>query len=139
MARDWRYTLDAPPANWVEPEFADRDWKLGRAAFGRKEGWESAIQTPWSTKDIWLRQSFVCDKVVFERAMLVIHYDNGTEVYVNGKQVWKGEGWNDAYAGFDVTKPLRGALHAGRNEIAIHCHQDEGGQYIDAALLAGDK
>ena len=67
--------------------------------------------------------------------MLVTHYDNGTEVYVNGKLVWKGERWNDQYAGFDVTKALKTALKQGKNTIAVHCHQDEGGQFIDAALL----
>jgi hypothetical protein len=61
--------------------------------------------------------------------------DDATEVYVNGKPIWKGDGWNDRYDGFDVTAALRAALEPGRNLIAIHGHQDDGGQYIDAALL----
>ena len=70
--------------------------------------------------------------------MLVAHYDNGTEVYVNGKLVWKGEGWNDRYDAFGVTKTLRAAIQPGKNSIAIHCHQDEGGQFIDVALLVSE-
>jgi beta-galactosidase len=115
--------------------FDDSVWKPGRAGFGQKAGWESFIKTPWSGKDIWLRQEFACDNATFRRAMLVAHYDNGTEVYVNGKPIWKGQQWNDQYAGFDVTKPLRQALQPGKNTIAVHCHQDTGGQFIDAALL----
>jgi len=136
LARPWRYTLDAPPQNWAAPGFDDGQWKLGRAGFGQKGDWERYIKTPWSTRDIWLRQEFACDRAAFGRAMLVTHYDNGTEVYVNGKLVWKGEGWNDQYDGFDVTKALKAALKPGKNTIAVHCHQDEGGQFIDVALLA---
>jgi hypothetical protein len=135
LAREWRYTLQAPPAEWPKAGFDDSAWKLGRGGFGQKGDWQSFIKTPWSGKDIWLRQEFTCDDAAFRRAMLVIHYDNGTEVYVNGKPIWKGEQWNDKYAGFDVTKALRQALQPGKNTIAVHCHQDEGGQFIDVALL----
>ena len=135
LAREWRYTFETPPADWMKPDFDDAAWKSGRGGFGQKGNWEAFIKTPWSTKDVWLRQQFTCEEPKFVRAMLVTHYDNGTEVYVNGKLVWKGERWNDAYAGFDVSKTLKGAIQAGENTIAIHCHQDDGGQFIDAALL----
>jgi len=135
LARPWRYTLAAPPQDWTAPGFDDGQWKLGRAGFGLKAGFEAFIKTPWRTTDIWLRQEFACDRAAFGRAMLVTHYDNGTEVYVNGKPIWKGDRWNDQYDGFDVTKALKAALKEGKNTVAIHCHQDEGGQFIDAALL----
>jgi beta-galactosidase len=139
LAHAWRYTTDKPPADWTSPAFDASAWKLGRGGFGQKHNWESFIQTPWSTKDIWLRQKFACDDATFRRAMLVAHYDNGTEVYVNGQPIWQGRGWNDHYAGFDVTKPLWKALRAGQNTIAIHCNQDTGGQFIDVALLVTAK
>jgi len=139
LARPWRYTVESPPGAWTSLEFDDGAWKPGQAGFGQKGGWEPSIKTPWSSKDIWLRRQFPCSDASFARAMLVIHYDNGTEVYVNGKPLWKGERWNDAYAGFDVTKTLKQALRQGTNTIAIHCHQDEGGQFIDAAVLVSDR
>jgi hypothetical protein len=37
----------------------------------------------------------------------VIHYDNATEVYVNGQQVWQRDRWNDDYQGFAITDALR--------------------------------
>ncbi|MEW6249800.1 MAG: sugar-binding domain-containing protein [Planctomycetota bacterium] len=150
QAREWRYVADAPPAaGWPRPDFDDAQWQRGRGAFGRKEGFEKLIRTPWTGKDIWLRQEFTRDgklrptdhKPVGEqiaRALLVLHYDNAAEVYLNGELIWKAGGWNDAYAGFDVTDAVRRALRTGRNVLAIHCHQDEGGQFIDAALLLRD-
>ncbi len=139
LARQWRYTTDAPAENWQQAGFGDGTWKLGRAAFGQKPEAAKWIGTPWTTSDIWLRQSFEFDGAEFGRALLVTHYDNATEVYVNGACIWKGTNWNDAYAGFDVTEALRKALVRGANTIAVHCHQDTGGQFIDAALLVAGK
>jgi len=139
MSREWRYVTETPPTDWAAPGFDDSAWKVGRAGFGKKGGWENRIRTPWTGKDIWLRQAFQFDGGPVGRALLVAHYDNATEVYVNGKQIWKRSGWNDAYAGSDVTGSVGGALRPGKNVIAIHCHQDEGGQYIDAALLVAPR
>lgn len=135
VAKEWRYTTDEPDREWVQPTFDDSAWSTGMAAFGSKGGWDWAIHTPWTTADIWLRQGFNHDGAPFDRAMLITHYDNGTEVYVNGKMLWHGQGWNDRYDGFTVTAQAKAALKTGANTIAIHCHQDGGGQYIDVALL----
>ncbi|HQH71893.1 MAG TPA: hypothetical protein PK360_07425, partial [bacterium] len=138
LAQEWRYVTDAPDGAWATLEFDDSPWKTGKAGFGQKEGWKNRIHTPWTGKDIWLRQSFKYDGSSFDTAALVIHYDNAAEVYVNGEKIWNRGGWNDRYEGFVVTEALRKALRPGNNVIAIHCHQDEGGQYIDTALLIGE-
>ncbi len=142
-AAEWRYTFEAPApdANWTLPGFDDSGFKRGRGGFGRKAGWEARTRTPWSGTDVWLRQEFSHDGAPPKRAVLAIHYDNATETYVNGERVFAGEGWNDDYAGFDVTESLKRCLREGKNVIAVHCHQDEGGQFIDLALLVehGDR
>ena len=135
LARPWRYVAEAPGDAWILPDFDDAAWQSGLGAFGQKGGQEKRINTPWTGKDIWLRQAFRAGNVNFTRAMLVTHYDNATEVYINGREVWRGEGWNNGYEGFEITDALKGVLREGVNTIAIHCHQDDGGQYIDAALL----
>jgi hypothetical protein len=138
LSREWRYAFDdSSSKDWIQPDFDDAAWQKGFGGFGSKGGWEWATRTAWTTKDIRLRQEFTYDGSPYDRATLVIHYDNGTEVYVNGRRIWRGTGWNDRYGGFDVTKSVRSALKSGRNVIAVHCHQDEGGQFIDLALLLG--
>ncbi|MEW6235980.1 MAG: sugar-binding domain-containing protein [Candidatus Omnitrophota bacterium] len=137
MAHEWRFITEKPGDNWAAFAFDDSGWKSGFGGFGKKGGWEERTRTPWESKDIWLRQQFTYDSAAFDAAALVIHYDNATQIYLNGKLLWKGEGWNDAYAGFDITQALREAIQTGKNVIAVHCHQDEGGQFIDLALLLG--
>ncbi|MGI6457545.1 MAG: glycoside hydrolase family 2 protein [bacterium] len=131
----WNYTTKQPAENWMNPDFDDSSWQEGIGGFGRKEGSSKFVGTEWNSSDIWLRRTFEYDGEEFEKALLVIHYDNATEIFVNGKSIWKQGRWNDRYEGFDITKPLKAALEEGRNTIAIHTHQDDGGQFIDAAIL----
>ncbi len=139
QAKEWKYAFQQPAGDWLKPGFDDSSWQKGLAGFGLKGGWEWATKTSWATPDIWLRQEFDYDGKPFDQAMLVIHYDNATEVYVNGKRIWHGTSWNDRYAGFDVMQRLKPVLVPGRNTIAVHTHQDAGGQFIDLALLLGGK
>ncbi|HUW61098.1 MAG TPA: glycoside hydrolase family 2 TIM barrel-domain containing protein [Candidatus Bathyarchaeia archaeon] len=140
-AADWRYTFNVPAAasadaaDWTNPDFDDSAWKTGPGGFGNKPGSEWAIRTPWTTPDIWLRRTFDYDGANFSRAMLVIHHDDETQIQLNGQPLWKAGRWNDTYNGFDVTTNIKRALQNGPNTIAIHTHQDKGGQFIDAALL----
>ncbi len=137
LAREWCFVTEPPGNGWHDPGFDDASWQRGRGGFGKKGGWENRIRTTWTGKDIWLRQEFSYDGSAFDFAALVIHHDDATEVYLNGQPIWSARRWNDDYAVFDVTEALRAALRPGDNVVAIHCHQDQGGQYVDSALLVG--
>ncbi len=131
----WKYALEKPADEWMNIKFDDAAWRQGPGGFGQKGGVEKYIATKWNSKNIWLRREFQYDGTAFDNAMLVIHFDNDTKVYVNGKLVWQKTGWNDRYMGYEITEKLRSALSKGDNTIAIHCAQDTGGQFIDAAIL----
>ena len=136
MAKPYRYTTTKPPANWNQPGFDDsgKAWRTGKAPFGKGK---PGTRTEWKTDDIWLRQEFDFPGGDFDMASIVIHYDDGTEVFVNGQLIWKHTGYVDAYTMFDITAALKSALKPGRNTLAIHTHQATGGQFIDLALLLG--
>lgn len=148
--QEWRFTTTSPPAGgnadapeWARADFDDKSWSAGQAGFGHKEGWESRIKTPWATPDIWLRTTFEYNGAPFDLAWFIMHYDNGTEIYINGDKMLTLSGWNDAYAPFDVTSAFRvrssPLLVKGKNTLAVHTHQDTGGQFIDLALLLGSR
>jgi len=134
---EWRYTLEAPSGEWQAPDYDDSAWQTGQAPFGDKGGWEDRIKTPWKTKDLWVRRAFEWDGSDFDLALIGIHYDNDTEVYVNGRLVWERDRWNDRYQAFDITDALKDALGEGSNTLAAHCWQDAGGQFLDLAVLVG--
>ena len=132
LAKAYRFTTNAPAENWPAENFDDRAWPSSRAPFGNAL---PNVRTAWTTSDIWLRQNFNSDGGGIKTAALVIFYDEDTEIYVNGRLIWKREGFSTAYDAFAVTEKLRGALKKGGNTLAVHTHQTAGGQFIDLALL----
>lgn len=129
---EWDILLTPPAHEWTNGFKGER----AKGGFGRKEGFEDLIRTPWTTADIYLSRTFEVTSVPAE-ARLVLHYDNATKVWINGNLVWESPAgaWNDGYQAFELNAAARAALKTGTNTIVVHCHQDSGGQFIDLALL----
>jgi len=134
----WHYTTMTPPESWLNPDFDDSNWKTGEPGFGNR-GEKHQLGTEWLTRDIWLRKEFNFEGGAFEDAALFIWFDNKTEIFLNGVQIWERTGWNNGYEIQDVSVAVRKAIRQGKNTLAVHTHQDEGGQYIDAGLFVGMK
>ena len=132
LAKPYRFTTNNPGAGWFAPAADDRSWATAPAPFGNAL---PGIRTPWKTDDIWLRQNFNFTGEPFKSAALVIFYDENTEVYVNGREIWRRTGYTTAYNAFVVTEALKQAIRPGNNTLAVHTHQTTGGQFIDLALL----
>lgn len=132
LSRPYRYTTEAPAAEWTGPAFDDSSWKTAPAPFGTI----NSPRTEWKTNDIWLRQTFEWNSDKLDRAALVIFYDEDTDVFVNGQKIWNRSGFVTSYEMFDVTEAFRKAISKGANTLAVHTRQTGGGQYIDLAILA---
>ena len=132
LAKAYRFTTNAPGADWFGPEADDRSWPAAFAPFGNAV---PGIRTSWQTDDVWLRQNFDFDGEPIKTAALVIFHDEDTEVYVNGREIWRRGGFTTTYDAFPVTEALKKVLQKGHNTLAVHTHQTIGGQFIDLALL----
>ena len=135
-AGTWKYTFESPAQGWYEAGFDDSGWKTGEPGFGNV-GEGHKLGTEWTTPDIWLRREFSTAESGFDLAALLVWFDNKTEIYLNGKQIWERDGWNNGYEIHDITQSVKEALKTGKNTLAVHTHQDEGGQYIDVGLFLG--
>ncbi|MEL7585652.1 MAG: DUF4965 domain-containing protein [Prolixibacteraceae bacterium] len=126
-----RYTLKKPGRGWEKTGFNDGSWTLGRGAFGTND--MPALETPWQTKDIWLRREFTLSEVPEGEVYLNYSHDDIFELYLNGRQLVKTDyEWKNGV----VLKLDKNLLKAGEeNVIAAHCHNRTGGGYVDFGLF----
>ena len=128
----WQYTPQTPAANWMQPSFT-ADWPSAVGGFGTIGG----AATEWKSDDIWLRREFTLDKLNFTNPMLRIFHDEDAEIYLNGILAAKVEGFTGNYVDVPLSKASVAALKTGVNTIAVHCHQTQGGQFIDVGIVDG--
>ncbi|HVV71673.1 MAG TPA: LamG-like jellyroll fold domain-containing protein, partial [Verrucomicrobiae bacterium] len=141
-AQTWRYTTNAPPQNWYATDFDDSTWKTGSAGFGAGNPPNTAglVRTAWNSGDIWLRRTFnpggLTSQQLTNLAFLVYH-DEDVEVYLNGVLAATASGYTVSYVPLPVGAAGQAVLRTNAtNELAVHCHQTAGGQYIDVGLVA---
>ena len=128
----WSYTTENPGDNWFAPSFDASQWKRAPGAFGQGVG---HARTRWDTGDIWLRREFVMPAGKFENLKFVSFHDEDVEIYINGVLAGQASGYNTAYQPIAMLPDGRDALKAGKNSIAVHCHQTILGQYIDVGIV----
>lgn len=131
---EWRYTFEQPREGWKEAEFDAEGWKTGVAGFGTVDTPGTHVRTIWDGQEIWLRRSFETTEAPEGRLVLRIHHDEDAVVYLNGREVAKLDGYTTNYIDVSLDSLARDALKRGRNVLAVHCRQTQGGQYIDAGI-----
>ena len=131
----WRYTTAKPAAGWMQRDFDDSGWEIGKGGFGTKDTPGAVVRTTWDTSDIWIRRSFDLAGKAFTQPYLSIHHDEDAEVYLNGRLVARLEGYTTSYVQVPLDEKARAILRSGLNHIAVHCRQTGGGQYIDIGLV----
>jgi Glycosyl hydrolases family 2, sugar binding domain/Glycosyl hydrolases family 2, TIM barrel domain/Glycosyl hydrolases family 2 len=134
-AQKWRYTTTKPADDWNKPDFDASAWSEGEAGFGTAMTPGSIVRTEWKTNDIWLRREVELKDVSGGDLLWRVHHDEDVEIFVNGVLAGRARGYVTDYGLVGFTPEGRKALKAGKNTIAVHCHQTGGGQYIDVGLV----
>jgi hypothetical protein len=130
-----RFTLEKPSEGWMKEPFNDFDWEIGLAGFGTQVApGDQAARTEWKTADIWMRREVTLREGDLGEMVLRVRHDDDVEVYLNGVLALKRTVWNYAFEEFPIHAEARAALRAGKNVLAVHCHQWWGRQYIDVGL-----
>ena len=137
----WFYSTGKPADNWMQPNFKTNGWKAGMAGFGTdveaKANPKFKIRTPWSTSDIWMRREVVVPAKLPTKIDFICAHDESVEIYINGVLAASADKFTTDYVILPMTDVGRAALRPGKNIIAVHCNQTEGGQYIDVGMLVG--
>jgi hypothetical protein len=93
------------------------------------------IGTEWNTTEIWARRTFDLPASPAGEPALLIHHDEGAEVYINGVLGAAVTGYTTDYTLVPIRREAAATLKPGRGTLAIHCRQTRGGQYIDAGIV----
>ena len=135
----WRVTTAKPADGWEQPAFDDAAWKAAPGGFGEKTTPGSVVRTEWKTPDIWLRRTVEIPAGKTSGLGIAIHYDEDSEIYLNGILIGKTVGYTTDYTTIsiddEVLKKALAASKNGKHALAVHCHQTGGGQYIDVGLV----
>ncbi len=133
--QSWRYTKVRPAEDWFSVDFDDAAWQRGKGGFGSASSPAAIVGTQWTEPDIWLRRTLEIDGSPPVAGYWRIHHDEDAEVYVNGKLVQTFPGYTQSATLVPLSKASVEALHSGKNVIAVHCRQTDGGQYLDLGIL----
>jgi Glycosyl hydrolases family 2/Glycosyl hydrolases family 2, sugar binding domain/Glycosyl hydrolases family 2, TIM barrel domain len=130
-----RFVTTAPGPGWGNVDFDDSAWSSGSGGYGHDSsaGNAAGTATEWKSSDIWIRREFDLPQATQGFLILRLFHDDGAEVYLNGSNIAAIKQWSTCYQDHFINNPK--LLRAGKNVIAIHCHQDRLGQYIDAGLM----
>lgn len=134
----WSYTFRRPTKGWQELEFDASSWKQGHGGFGTAGTPGSRVASTWTTRDIWLRKRYHLNQIPKQPALL-IHHDEDCEVFINGEKVLQREGYVTQYEVVAIADDQLAALRVGENQLAVHCRQNSGGQFIDVHLIDAEK
>jgi hypothetical protein len=129
----WKYTTNAPAADWAAPAFNDQDWASGTAGFG--EGG----RTHWAVGDIWLRREFSLgtvspaevDQLVFEVA-----HRGDCQIYLNGVPASEAANRSASYGLEKINAAALAALvQNGTNVLGVHGHRTRNAPFIDIGIV----
>lgn len=114
--------------DWFNLNFDDNSWAKGAAPFG--DG--ANVVTKWTTDDLYYRRKFTVSNLSNHKKYLKLNHDDNVEVYLNGKQIYKRNGWVNQH----VYLPIEdGILKNGENILSIYVKNTAGGRYLDAGIV----
>ena len=131
----WAYATMPPGEGWMAANFDDKSWKHGLAGFGTGNTPGVKVKTAWDTPTIWLRTVAEVPKIRPGDALsLHLFHDEDVEIFVNGKRLYRAEGFTTDYVDVPLGDDLKALFRPGPNVITATCRQTGGGQGIDIGL-----
>ena len=116
---------------WEKADFDDSSWKTGESGFGTEGTPGAVVHTKWDRPDIWLRREIDLPTDALKDVELLVHHDDSFEAYINGALASRSKQYTTDYVEARIREEARKVLKPGKNLVAVHCHQEKGGQYID--------
>jgi hypothetical protein len=72
---------------------------------------------------------------MWNELQLVLYHDEDAQVYINGQRAASVSGYVTEYELVPISRRAAEAIKPGKNLIAVHCRQTNGGQCIDIGII----
>jgi hypothetical protein len=132
QSQSWKFTLTEPNNQiWMQSFFLDSDWKEGMGPFAAPSTPGIKVGTSWQSSNIWLRKEFNFEGSD-KNLLLRFYHDEDIEVFLNGVLVYSAKGFTTQYDTVSLPEKL---LNQGKNFLAVHCRQTNGGQGVDVGIV----
>ena len=137
--RDWRFATSFPPTNWMSADFAEQDWPTSSAVSGYPTCSPRSDRAVCRITNVWARSRFEFPSAPAGRAVLLLHRNQDSELFVNGVAAGPLRDWADTETLWPVSDVAEATLQAGGNLLAVHAQDFDGGATIGAEMfLAAD-
>ena len=136
---DGRVSHDAQSSdNWAAVDFDDSGWATEKAAWGTASDYPN-VRNSWTAtnSDIYIRRTVTLTADDLTKDVWVqFSHDDVFELFINGTRVVRtGETWIQGET-HRLSSDEKQLLKAGENLIAAHCHNTNGGAYVDFGLFS---
>ena len=122
---------------WAQSNFDDSAWETQKAAWGTAGEYPN-VRNAWTAtnSDIYVRRTVTLTREDLQKELwLQYSHDDVFELYINGRKViGTGETWLQGET-HQLNYNEKRYLHSGENVIAAHCHNTNGGAYVDFGLF----
>ena len=141
----WHYLTAPPGDDWLAGdgrgvEIPTSDfWNEGLGGFGTEGTPGAVVGTVWDDPEIWMRQEVNLTTVPAGALLVRVHHDEDVEGWGNGVQVFAEEAYTQGYRMVRTGLRAEDVLREGINQIAVHCSQTQGGQYVDVGLAVQEE
>ena len=131
----WRFSFTPPASNWFAADFTDTAWPVASVVSGfptYSARSEKAI-TPHT--NLWLRREFDLPKVPVGKVVLRLNRSHDAQIFLNGALAGATTDWTDAAVLVPCSEAAQATLKLGRNVLALHCEQVDGGTNIGVEIF----
>jgi tetratricopeptide (TPR) repeat protein len=130
----WHYTITPPGPDWAAPDFHDGSWSSSAELLGVPTYFSRSDRAVPALTNLWLRREFDMQDIPAGKLVLRINRDQDAEVYLNGVLAAPVADWSDAEVIIPCSAAGQAALKRGRNVLAVHCQDADGGTHIGVGI-----
>jgi tetratricopeptide (TPR) repeat protein len=131
----WRWTATPPNVNWMQTDFSDAAWPLSPVVSGAMTYFPRSFKNPINSHtNLWLRREFELSSIPAGQLVFCLSRNHDTQIFLNGVAVIPVADWSDTEVLLLAPGSEKAALKTGRNVLAVHCEDADGGASVDVQI-----